>query len=73
MKTFMCMTLATFLWVASASAQTTNSNYTATTFGAPHVNTAGGERSDTRSVAADGKGSIVVLKCSDPQVLIFNR
>ena len=73
MKTFMCITCVTFLWVAAASAQTTNGNYMVTTFGAPHVNTAGGERSDTRSVAADGKGSIVVLKRSDPQVLIFDR
>ncbi len=73
MKTFLRMTIAVFVIVSAASAQTTNSSYMATTFGAPHVNTAGGERSDTRSVAADGKGSILVLKRSDPQVLIFDR
>ena len=73
MKKFMCVTCVVFGLGASAFAQTTNSNYTATIFGAPHVNTAGGERSDTRSIAADGKGSILVLRRSDPQVLIFNR
>ncbi len=73
MKTFLSMTVILFVLAAAAAAQTTNSNYMATTFGAPHVNTAGGERSDTRSIAADGKGSILVLRRSDPQVLVFNR
>ena len=59
--------------VAGASAQTTNSNYEVTPFGAPPYEHATGQDRDTISVAADGKGSILVLRRSDPPVLIFNR
>jgi streptogramin lyase len=73
MKKSICMTLAVLALGSVAWAQTTNPNYEVTTFGSPHVNTPGGERSDTRSVAADSSGSIFVLKRSTPQVLIFDR
>ncbi len=68
-----CMTLVVLALGSVGWAQTTNPNYEVTTFGSPHVNTPGGERSDTRSVAADSKGLVFVLKRTSPHVLIFDR
>ena len=70
MKKCICMIAFVFALVAGAFAQTTNSNYEVVTFGAPPN---GGEWGDTISVAADGKGSILVLRRADPPVLVFNR
>ena len=71
MKTTPGIILATLTLAATAYSQ--SANYQITAFGAPHVNKAGGERSDTRSIAVDGKGSILVFRRSSPHVLIFNR
>jgi sugar lactone lactonase YvrE len=48
-----------------------NNNFLITSFGAPPE----GEKvwGDTVSIAADGKGSILVLRRAEPPVLIFNR
>ena len=50
--------------------RTTNPGYEVATFGAPP---GGGAWGDTISVAADGAGSILVLRREDPPVLVFNR
>jgi sugar lactone lactonase YvrE len=61
-----CFALATV-----SVAQTTNRKYEVTFFGAPP---AGQDVWNLpRSVAADGKGSILVFRASEPPVLIFNR
>ena len=73
MNRSVCIALVVLASSSMAWAQTTNPNYEVTTFGSPHVNTPGGERSDTRSVATDSRGSIFVLKRSTPHVLIFDR
>ena len=73
MKHF-CLTLALITLVAAprpASGQTTNNDYEVTVFGAPpNGETVWG---DTISVAADGAGSILVLRRAEPPVVIFNR
>jgi len=65
------MILAVFALVAAAFAQTTNSKYEVTFFGAPP------RGQDVwnlpRSVAVDGKGSILIFRASQPPVLVFNR
>src|SRR5262245_15481795 len=69
MKTYV---VAVFLLLATGTAtlpQTTNTNYQVTLFGTPP----NGDWGDTSSVAADGKGSVLVLRNASPQVLIFNR
>lgn len=71
MKKQVSTILAVFGLVAGALAQTTNGKYEVTFFGAPP---AGQEVWNLpRSVAADGKGSILVFRGSEPPVLIFNR
>ena len=57
--------------VSPVSGQTTNNDYEVTVFGAPP----NGEASwgDTISVAADGSGSIFVLRRAEPPVVVFNR
>ena len=71
MKEYVFMILAVFALVAAAFAQTTNSKYEVTFFGAPP------RGQDVwnlpRSVAVDGKGSILIFRASQPPVLIFNR
>ena len=62
-----------FTLAAGVSAQTTNPNYEVTPFGDPPYADATGRDRDTISVAADGKGSILVLRRSQPPVLVFNR
>jgi len=70
-KEYVFMILAVFALVAAAFAQTTNSKYEVTFFGAPP------RGQDVwnlpRSVAVDGKGSILIFRASQPPVLIFNR
>ncbi len=65
-------TVVVFALVSDALAQTPKYKYEITKFGAPFPNATGAAR-DTVSVAADGKGSILVLRRSDPPVLIYDR
>ena len=71
MKHYVCMMVVVFALVPGAFAQTTNSNYWVTLFGAPLP----GEDvwNLPRSVAVDGEGMVILLRASDPPVLIFNR
>src|SRR5687768_6149048 len=62
-----------FILAAASLAQTTNSKYEVTAFGGPPYLQAKGDDRDTISVAADGKGSILLFRRSNPPVLIFNR
>ena len=60
-----------FALAPGLGAQTSNRNFEVVSFGAPP---AGSENwGDTVSVAADGKGSILVLRRAEPPVLVFNR
>ena len=70
MKKRIWMIVVVFTLAVGVSAQTTNSNYEVAKFGAPPD---GEEWGDTVSVAADGRGSILVLRRAQPPVLIFNR
>ncbi|PYS53841.1 MAG: hypothetical protein DMG13_10820 [Acidobacteria bacterium] len=72
MKKSIFVLVVVFALVAGAPAQTPKYKYEITKFGAPFPNATGQPR-DTVSVAADGKGSILVLRRSDPPVLIYNR
>jgi DNA-binding beta-propeller fold protein YncE len=54
----------------SSFAQSTNRNYEVVSFGVPPE---GDEWGDTISVAADGRGSILVLRRVEPPVLVFDR
>src|SRR5688572_29527737 len=73
MKNYALIGFTALAVAGSALAQTTNTKYEVTTFGAPpYINARGTDR-DTISVAADSKGSILVFRRSSPQVLIFNR
>ncbi len=67
------LTVVTLTLAASVSAQTTNPDFEVTPFGEPPYENATGRDRDTISVAADGKGSILVLRRSQPPVLVFNR
>ena len=68
---YISIILAIVAVVATARAQTTNNAYEVVVFGAPP----NGEESwgDTISVAADGRGSVLVLRRAEPPVLVFNR
>ncbi len=71
MKNGVCLVFVVFVLSASALAQTTNHKYEVTLFGElPPGQTVWNL---PRSVAADGKGTIYLLRASDPPVLIFNR
>ena len=71
MKKCIWTIVAVLTLTASVSAQiTTNSDYTVEPFGTPPE---GGEWGDTVSIAADGRGSIIVLRRAQPPVLIFDR
>ena len=71
MKGYVLVILAVFALVAGALAQTTNSKYDVTFFGAPPRGQ--GVWNLPRSVAVDGKGSVVIFRASQLPVLIFNR
>jgi hypothetical protein len=73
LKKYVSIVLVIFALVAGSSAQTTNTKYEVTAFGSPPYLNAKGTDRDTISVAADGKGSILAFRRSDPPVLIFNR
>ena len=66
MKRYVCMILAVFALSASASAQTTNPRYEVTLFGAPPPGQDIWGR--PRWVAADGKGTIIVIRPSGPPI-----
>ena len=71
MKKYACMILIVFPFVAYGFAQSTNSRYEVTFFGAPP---AGQDVWNLpRAVAPDGAGSIFLFRASDPPVLVFNR
>ncbi len=71
MQKYLRMILVVFSLAAYGLAQSTNSNYEVTFFGAPP---AGQDVWNLpRAVAADGMGSIFLFRASDPPVLIFNR
>ena len=72
MKKSICLIAVLFALVFGVFAQTPKYKYEITKFGAPFPNASGMPR-DTVSVAADGKGLILVLRRSDPPVLIYNR
>jgi peptidylamidoglycolate lyase len=71
MVRYVYVTLIVVVLVTLAQAQTSNSKYEVTLFGAPPPG------QDVwnlpRSIAADGKGTIYLLRASDPPVLVFNR
>ena len=73
MKKSIWVTVVVLTLAVGVSAQTTNPNYEVTPFGDPPYEDATGRDRDTISVAADGKGSILVLRRSEPPVLVFNR
>ena len=69
-----CIAMAGVVLALSGNAigQTRNDEYEITRFAAPYPGATGNAR-DTVSVAADSKGSILILRRSDPPVLIYNR
>jgi len=68
---FICIVLVAAALVGGAFAQTSNKNYEVLTFAEPPEGEA--DWGDTVSVAADGKGSILVFRRVEPPVLIYNR
>jgi DNA-binding beta-propeller fold protein YncE len=71
MARYVYVSLIVVALVTAGYAQTSNSKYEVTLFGAPPP---GQEVWNLpRSVAADGKGTIYLLRASNPPVLIFNR
>ena len=69
-----CIAMAGVILALSANAigQTRNDEYEITHFAAPYPGATGNAR-DTVSVATDSEGSILILRRSDPPVLIYNR
>jgi hypothetical protein len=70
MEKLLSVTLLVCVLAGSAFAQTSNLNYQVVPFAEPPD---GLEWGDTVSVAADGKGSILVFRRMEPPVLVFNR
>ena len=71
MKKYIGVSLVVLALAAAALAQTSNSKYEVTLFGAPPPGQTVWNL--PRSIAVDGKGTIFLLRASDPPVLIFNR
>src|SRR5437867_5519833 len=71
MKTYVCLIVSVFVVLAVAYGQTSNSKYEVTIFGTPPAGQTVWNL--PRSVAADGKGMIILLRAADPPVLIYNR
>lgn len=71
MKKYLYSFLLAFAFDATVLGQTSNSNYEVTIFGAPPAGQTVWNL--PRSVAVDGKGTIILLRASDPPVLIYNR
>src|SRR6266487_3063415 len=72
MRKYICVIVAISGFVAGAFAQSPKYKYEFTKFVESFPNATGAAR-DTVSVAADGKGSILVLRRSNPPVLIYDR
>ena len=71
MKKHVFLASALFALATSAFAQTSNSKYEVTLFGTlPQGETVWNL---PRSIACDGKGTIYLLRASDPPVLVYNR
>jgi DNA-binding beta-propeller fold protein YncE len=71
MKKHVFLACAIFALMTSALAQTSNSKYEVTLFGTlPPGQTVWNL---PRSIACDGKGTIYLLRASDPPVLVYNR
>jgi len=70
-KKYLYSFLLAFAFDATVLGQTSNSNYEVTIFGAPPAGQTVWNL--PRSVAVDGKGTIILLRASDPPVLIYNR
>jgi hypothetical protein len=70
MGKFICFILVASALAGGAFAQTSNPKYSVESFAEPPD---GPEWGDTVSVAADGKGSILVFRRLEPPVLVFNR
>jgi DNA-binding beta-propeller fold protein YncE len=71
MKKSVCLILVILALSARALAQTSNHKYEVTLFGTlPQGQTVWNL---PRSVAADGKGTVYLLRASEPPVLVFNR
>ena len=68
---YFCAVMVAAAVVTPASGQTTNSDYEVAIFGAPPDGEQ--EWGDTISVAADGNGSVLVLRRAEPPVVVFNR
>lgn len=71
MGKFIFVSLGLLAMVSTAWGQTSNENYDVRSFGEPPSNES--NWGDTVSVAADGQGSILVLRRAEPPVLVFNR
>jgi DNA-binding beta-propeller fold protein YncE len=71
MKKCLFLIFLVFAMSASALAQTSNHKYEVTLFG--ELPPGQSVWNLPRSVAADGKGTIYLLRASDPPVLVFNR
>ena len=72
MKKCICLLAVMSIFAAVVFPQTPKYRYEFTKFVESFPN-ANGKARDTASVAADGKGKILVLRRSDPPVLIYNR
>jgi len=72
MRKYIGVIVAISGFVGGAFAQSPKYKYEFTKFVESYPNATGKAR-DTVSVAADGKGAILVLRRSDPPVLIYNR
>jgi len=70
MDKFICFLLIFSALAGGAFAQTSNPKYSVVSFAEPPDRP---EWGDTVSVAADGKGSILVFRRMEPPVLVFNR
>src|ERR1051325_4297274 len=72
MKKCICLLAVMSIFAAVVFPQTPKYRYEFTKFVESFPN-ANGKARDTASVAGDGKGKILVLRRSDPPVLIYNR
>src|SRR5262245_62270221 len=72
MKKSIAVFVGVLFLTSGVFAQTPKYKYEFNKFGAPFPNATGKPR-DTASVAADGKGLILVLRRSDPPILVYNR
>ncbi len=72
MRKYLCAIAAISGFVTGAFGQSPKYKYEFTKFVESFPNATGKAR-DTVSVAADGKGTVLVLRRSEPPVLVYNR